>query len=101
VTGPSLRALPVPRETTTAWIWLRGVDREGGELVLEVGWDEDAEADVFAGGIVFLEHLAEGVDAGEGLLFGEGDSEVEFGADGFEARAQFREQFIESFAGAG
>jgi len=69
--------------------------------VLQVGWDEDAEADVFAGGIVFLEYLAEGVDAREGLLFGEGDSEVEFGTDGFEAGAQFGEQFIESFAGAG
>jgi hypothetical protein len=73
---------------------------EGGEFVAEVRGDEDAEVDVGPGVVVFLEDLAEGVEAGEGALLGEGDGEFEFGADGTEAGGQFLEQFRESLAGA-
>ena len=62
--------------------------------------DEDAEVDgVIA--VVFGEDLAECVNPREQALFVEGNREFEFGADGFQAGAEFVEEGVETFAGPG
>ena len=67
----------------------------------QVGRDQHPEVDRFAGGVVFLQDLPEGMDPGEGPLFGDGDGQVELGPDRAEAGAEFLEQFGESFARVG